>query len=194
MPVPMERQPRPVGTGIRLAFHSRHLACIVMGETVNRRPGDRLMDIRPMRSWIHHSRGKALPLVKAAGGSAEPVVADATDESQTEKAVKAATADTARLDVALEDSGYDAEFPFTQDYSTDPRNLVIAVVVRGTFLPGGRHRGRAAADRAPDLWLPGQGQHRRPAVIHGTGKAEMSRLPSWTWRPLSETARERDAV
>ncbi|MGW2939759.1 hypothetical protein ACWDA7_50795 [Streptomyces sp. NPDC001156] len=180
------------------------------------------MDIRPMRSWIHHSRGKVLRqgqgaaagagraarvtdrtaetlqetvrLVEAAGGLAEPVVSDATDESQTERAVTAATTDTARLDFALKDNGYEGEFPLTQDYSADPQNLVIAIVVGGTFLSRGRHRGRAAADRLPDLWLPGQGQHRRPAALNGPGKAEVGRVPSWTWRPSPETARERDAV
>ncbi|MFF4316951.1 hypothetical protein [Streptomyces sp. NPDC001507] len=155
------------------------------------------MNIRPMRSWIHDSRGKVLRqaqagvpdgtaetlqetvrLVEAAGDLAEPVVSEATDESQTERGVTAATADTGRLAFVLKNNSYAGEFPLTQDYSADPRNLMIAIVVRGTVLSRGRHRGRAAVDRVPNLWLSGQGRHRRPAALHGPGKAAVSRVPS----------------
>jgi NAD(P)-dependent dehydrogenase (short-subunit alcohol dehydrogenase family) len=47
-------------------------------------------------------------LIEASGGSARYVVADITDESQVEKAVQAAVADTGRLDLALNNAGYTA--------------------------------------------------------------------------------------
>ncbi|GAA3776240.1 SDR family NAD(P)-dependent oxidoreductase [Streptomyces chiangmaiensis] len=48
-------------------------------------------------------------LVEAAGGSARHVMADMTDESQVEKAVLAAAAEIDRLDIALNNAGYDGE-------------------------------------------------------------------------------------
>ena len=173
------------------------------------------MDIRPMWPWIHHSKGKVLRqaqvaervtdrtdesmkatvrLVEATGGLAEPVVSDATDDSRTTRAVRTETADTTRLGFALKNNGYDGEFPLTQDCFHRPARPGDRRPHGGAFLPRGRRRGRAAADCLPDLWLPGQGQHRRPAVPHAPGKAEVSRVPSGTRRRLPETARERDAV
>ena len=73
-------------------------------------------------------------LVEAAGGSARYVVADMTDESQVERAVQAAIADTGRLDLALNNAGYDGEYQLTQDYSTEMLDRMIAINVRGVFL------------------------------------------------------------
>lgn len=41
----------------------------------------------------------------------------------------------------------------------------------------GRHRGRAASERLPDLNLPGQGRHRDPEVLNTQG-SNVSRVPS----------------
>lgn len=73
-------------------------------------------------------------LVEAAGGSARFVIADVTDESQVEKAVQAAVEDIGRLDIALNNAGYDGEFQLTQDYSTEMLDHMIALNVRGVFL------------------------------------------------------------
>ncbi|MFB7510919.1 MULTISPECIES: SDR family NAD(P)-dependent oxidoreductase [Streptomyces] len=73
-------------------------------------------------------------LIEAAGGSARHVVADMTDEAQIERAVKAATADTGRLDIALNNAGYDGEYQLTKDYSTDMLDHMLALNVRGVFL------------------------------------------------------------
>ncbi|MCX5313348.1 SDR family NAD(P)-dependent oxidoreductase [Streptomyces sp. NBC_00154] len=73
-------------------------------------------------------------LVEASGGSARYVVADVTDESQVEKAVRAAVADMGHLDVAVNNAGYDGEFQLTQDYSTEMLDHMIALNVRGVFL------------------------------------------------------------
>ncbi|MDT0469771.1 SDR family NAD(P)-dependent oxidoreductase [Streptomyces gibsoniae] len=73
-------------------------------------------------------------LVQAAGGSARYVVADVTDEAQIEHAVQDATAGTGRLDIALNNAGYDGEYQLTKDYSTDMLDRMIALNVRGMFL------------------------------------------------------------
>ena len=73
-------------------------------------------------------------LVEASGGSARYVVADMTDEAQVEKAVQAATADIGRLDLALNNAGYDGEYQLTKDYSTEMLDHMIALNVRGVFL------------------------------------------------------------
>lgn len=73
-------------------------------------------------------------LIEAAGGSARYVVADMTDEPQVEQAVQTATADIGRLDLALNNAGYDGEYQLTKDYSTEMLDHMIAVNVRGTFL------------------------------------------------------------
>lgn len=73
-------------------------------------------------------------LIEASGGSARYVVADITDESQVERAVQAAVADTGRLDIALNNAGYDGEFQLTKDYSSEMLDQMIALNVRGVFL------------------------------------------------------------
>ncbi|GII32886.1 glucose 1-dehydrogenase [Planotetraspora mira] len=73
-------------------------------------------------------------LIEASGGSGRYVVADMTDESHIEQAVQAATADTGRLDLALNNAGYDGEYQRTTDYSTELLDHMIAVNVRGVFL------------------------------------------------------------
>jgi NAD(P)-dependent dehydrogenase (short-subunit alcohol dehydrogenase family) len=73
-------------------------------------------------------------LVEAAGGSARYVIGDMTDEAQIEHAVQAATADVGRLDIALNNAGYDGEYQLTQDYSTEMLDHMIALNVRGMFL------------------------------------------------------------
>ncbi|MET8331146.1 SDR family NAD(P)-dependent oxidoreductase [Streptomyces sp. NPDC005181] len=99
--------------------------------------------------------------IEDAGGSAHQLVADVTDESRIEKAVLAAPAETGRPDFDRNDDGYDGEFRLSQVYSTA---MLGCAIERGVFLSNGRHRGRAAGERLPDLRFPGQGQHRRPAV------------------------------
>ncbi|MGI5140573.1 MULTISPECIES: glucose 1-dehydrogenase [unclassified Streptomyces] len=73
-------------------------------------------------------------LIEAAGGSARYVVADVTDEAQIEHAVQDATAGTSRLDIALNNAGYDGEFQLTKDYSSQLLDRMIALNVRGMFL------------------------------------------------------------
>jgi NAD(P)-dependent dehydrogenase (short-subunit alcohol dehydrogenase family) len=73
-------------------------------------------------------------LIEAAGGSARYVVADMTDEAQIERAVQDATAGTGRLDIALNNAGYDGEHQLTKDYSTEMLDHMIALNVRGVFL------------------------------------------------------------
>lgn len=50
-----------------------------------------------------------------------------TDESQVEKAVQAAVEDIGRMDIAINNAGYDGEFQLTQDYSTEMLDHMIAV-------------------------------------------------------------------
>ncbi|MFD9007102.1 SDR family NAD(P)-dependent oxidoreductase [Streptomyces sp. NPDC059582] len=73
-------------------------------------------------------------LIEAAGGSARYVVADMTDDAQIEHAVQAATAVTGRLDIALNNAGYDGEYQLTKDYSTEMLDHMIALNIRGMFL------------------------------------------------------------
>ncbi|MDT0465153.1 glucose 1-dehydrogenase [Streptomyces gibsoniae] len=73
-------------------------------------------------------------LIEAAGGSARYVVADITDEAQVENAAQAATEDIGRLDLALNNAGYDGEYQLTTDYSTEMLDHMIALNVRGMFL------------------------------------------------------------
>lgn len=73
-------------------------------------------------------------LIEASGGTARYVVADMTDEAQIDRAVQAATEDTGRLDLALNNAGYDGEYQLTTDYSTGLLDHMIAVNVRGVFL------------------------------------------------------------
>jgi NAD(P)-dependent dehydrogenase (short-subunit alcohol dehydrogenase family) len=72
--------------------------------------------------------------IEAHGGSARYVVADITDESQVEMAVRAATDGIGRLDLALNNAGYDGEYQLTTDYSTEMLDHMIALNVRGVFL------------------------------------------------------------
>jgi hypothetical protein len=102
--------------------------------------------------------------IEAADGSAHQEVADITDESRIGKAVQAAPAETGRRDFDRNDGCYDGEFRFSQVDSTAMPGSATGPKKRGVFASNGRHRGRAAAERALDLWTPGEGQHRRPAV------------------------------
>jgi NAD(P)-dependent dehydrogenase (short-subunit alcohol dehydrogenase family) len=61
-------------------------------------------------------------------------VADVTDEAQIEHAVQDATAGTGRLDIALNNAGYDGEYQLTKDYSSQLLDRMIALNVRGMFL------------------------------------------------------------
>lgn len=73
-------------------------------------------------------------MIEAAGGSARAVVADMADESAVQAAVEAAIGNAGRLDVAVNNAGYDGEFQLTMDYSTQMLDQMIAVNVRGVFL------------------------------------------------------------
>ncbi|GIF99056.1 SDR family NAD(P)-dependent oxidoreductase [Catellatospora citrea] len=73
-------------------------------------------------------------LIEAAGGSARYVVADMTDEHQIEQAVQTAVAGLGRLDIALNNAGYDGEYQLTQDHSADMLDRMTAINMRGTFL------------------------------------------------------------
>ncbi|MFE3166563.1 SDR family NAD(P)-dependent oxidoreductase [Streptomyces sp. NPDC059224] len=72
--------------------------------------------------------------IEARGGSARYVVADITDESQVEMAVRTAADGTGRLDLAVNNAGYDGEYQLTTEYSTEMLDHMIALNVRGVFL------------------------------------------------------------
>ncbi|MED7828600.1 hypothetical protein [Streptomyces chiangmaiensis] len=95
-----------------------------------------------------------------------------TDDSRVETAIEAATAEAGRLDFSLSNVTDSGTFRTGEVHSTDVLNSVIALHVRDVFLSNGQHRGRAAADGLPDLWRPGRGQHRRPAVLNASGKQQ----------------------
>jgi len=65
-------------------------------------------------------------------GSARFVVADMTDETQVEHAVRAA-GERGRLDLALNNAGYDGEYQLTTDYSTEMLDRMIALNLRGVL-------------------------------------------------------------
>ncbi|WP_267886299.1 MULTISPECIES: SDR family NAD(P)-dependent oxidoreductase [unclassified Streptomyces] len=69
--------------------------------------------------------------MQASGSAARYVVADITDAAQVEKAVDDAVGDIGRLDIAVNNAGYDGEYQLTRDYSTDMLDRVIALNVRG---------------------------------------------------------------
>ncbi|ORA28741.1 SDR family NAD(P)-dependent oxidoreductase [Mycobacterium aquaticum] len=69
-------------------------------------------------------------LIDAAGGTARYVIADVTDEAQVELAVEAAAED-GRLDLALNNAGYDGEYQLTTEYSTAMLNRMLDINVRG---------------------------------------------------------------
>lgn len=73
-------------------------------------------------------------LVQANGGQARHIVADVADESAVEAAVLVAIGDTGRLDIAVNNAGYDGEYQLTAEYSTDMLDKMIAINVRGVFL------------------------------------------------------------
>lgn len=73
-------------------------------------------------------------LIEAQGGTARHVVADMTDESDVQRAVDAAASGVGRLDLALNNAGYDGEYQLTTDYSTEMLDHMIALNVRGVFL------------------------------------------------------------
>ncbi|GIF98153.1 glucose 1-dehydrogenase [Catellatospora citrea] len=81
-----------------------------------------------------HTLRETVGMIEAAGGSARYVVADVTDETQVEQAVQAAAAGVGRLDIALNNAGYDGEYQLTKDYSTQMLDHMIALNVRGMFL------------------------------------------------------------
>jgi NAD(P)-dependent dehydrogenase (short-subunit alcohol dehydrogenase family) len=73
-------------------------------------------------------------LVQANEGEARYVVADVADESAVEAAVEAAIGDTGRLDIAVNNAGYDGEYQLTAEYSTEMLDKMIAINIRGVFL------------------------------------------------------------
>jgi NAD(P)-dependent dehydrogenase (short-subunit alcohol dehydrogenase family) len=73
-------------------------------------------------------------LVEANGGVASYVVADVADEAAVEAAVETAIGDTGRLDIAVNNAGYDGEYQLTAEYSTEMLDTMIAINIRGVFL------------------------------------------------------------
>ncbi|MFF4764773.1 SDR family NAD(P)-dependent oxidoreductase [Streptomyces sp. NPDC001292] len=73
-------------------------------------------------------------LVEEAGGTARLVVADVSQEDAVERAVAAAVEGVGRLDIALNNAGYDGEFQNTWEYDVDMLDRMLAVNTRGAFL------------------------------------------------------------
>lgn len=82
----------------------------------------------------HESLEETVRLITTNGGAARAVVADVIDESAVEAAVEQAVGDSGRLDVAVNNAGYDGEYQLTTDYSTEMLDRMIATNVRGVFL------------------------------------------------------------
>ncbi|WP_274037743.1 SDR family NAD(P)-dependent oxidoreductase [Actinacidiphila cocklensis] len=61
-------------------------------------------------------------------------MADITEESQVEMAVRAAADGIGRLDLAVNNAGYDGEYQLTTEYSTEMLDHMIALNLRGVFL------------------------------------------------------------
>ncbi|MEW1803624.1 SDR family oxidoreductase [Streptomyces virginiae] len=78
----------------------------------SRGPGPSPAEVSRRRSLSPHA-------IPASGSAARYVVADITDAAQVEKAVDAAVGDIGRLDIAVNNAGYDGEYQLTRDYSTD---------------------------------------------------------------------------
>ncbi|MBO1413232.1 SDR family NAD(P)-dependent oxidoreductase, partial [Streptomyces sp. FH025] len=73
-------------------------------------------------------------LAEAIGGTARYVLADVTREDAVEQAVAAAAEGTGRLDIALNNAGYDGEFQNTWEYDVDMLDRMLATNTRGAFL------------------------------------------------------------
>ncbi|MFF3859428.1 SDR family NAD(P)-dependent oxidoreductase [Streptomyces sp. NPDC002209] len=72
--------------------------------------------------------------MEAAGGTARCVLADVTREPDVERAVEAAVEGVGRLDITLNNAGYDGEFQYTWEYDAEMLDRMIAVNTRGAFL------------------------------------------------------------
>ncbi|MER5917084.1 hypothetical protein ABT124_43750 [Streptomyces sp. NPDC001982] len=106
-------------------------------------------------------------------GSVRPrEAAGVTDDSRVERAIQAATAEAGRLGFSLINAAGGGTFRVGRVHCTDVLSSVIVLHVPGVFLSNGQHRGRVAAAGLPDLWRPGRGQHRRPAVPNGSGRQQ----------------------
>ncbi|MFF4795880.1 SDR family NAD(P)-dependent oxidoreductase [Streptomyces sp. NPDC001276] len=73
-------------------------------------------------------------LIDAAGGTARYVLADVSREDAVERAVAAVVEGTGRLDIALNNAGYDGEFQYTWEYDADMLDRMLATNTRGAFL------------------------------------------------------------
>ncbi|MGW3074720.1 MULTISPECIES: SDR family NAD(P)-dependent oxidoreductase [unclassified Kitasatospora] len=73
-------------------------------------------------------------LAEAIGGTARYVLADVTREDSVEQAVAAAAEGTGRLDIALNNAGYDGGFQHTWEYDADMLDRMLATNTRGAFL------------------------------------------------------------
>lgn len=79
---------------------------------------------------------QTVDLIENAGGSAQLVICDVTDETTVQAAVEAAAGDAGHLDVAVNSAGYDGEVTApTADWTGDMLDQMLATNVRGTFLP-----------------------------------------------------------
>ena len=78
---------------------------------------------------------QTVDLVEKAGGSAQLVICDVTDEAMDQAAIRTATGDERHLDVAVNSAGYDGEVAApTAEWTVDMLDEMLSSNVRGTFL------------------------------------------------------------
>jgi NAD(P)-dependent dehydrogenase (short-subunit alcohol dehydrogenase family) len=78
---------------------------------------------------------QTVDLVEKAGGSAQLVSCDVTDEAMVRAAIRTAAGDEGHLDIAVNSAGYDGEVAApTADWTGDMLDEMLSVNVGGTFL------------------------------------------------------------
>ena len=75
---------------------------------------------------------QTVDLVEKAGGSAQLVICDVTDEAMVQAAIRTATGDEGHLDVAVNSAGYDGEVAApTAEWTGDMLDEMFSSNVRG---------------------------------------------------------------
>ena len=77
---------------------------------------------------------ETVQLIRDNGGAARFIVGDVQDEEVAKAAVAAAVGDTGRLDVAVNNAGYDGEYQLTVDYDMELFDTMSATNIRGVLV------------------------------------------------------------